>query len=179
MRFVESPIAGAFVVELEPLVDSRGSFTRLFDASTFAAHGLAARVLQASVSHNADAGVLRGLHFQAQPHGEAKLVRCARGALYDVIVDVRRDSPTHRRWFALELSPTAQRALYVPPGVAHGFQTLLDDTEVQYQMDAPHVPGAARGVRWDDPAFAIAWPEPPPGGRRISPRDAALPDYTS
>ena len=134
-------------------------------------------VAQCSTSFNARAGTLRGMHYQADPHGEAKLVRCTRGAVHDVIVDLRPDSPTHRRWFGIELSADNGTALYVPVGMAHGFQTLEDGSEVLYMMGHEYVPDAARGVRWDDPGFGIEWPEPPAGGRTISARDAAYPDY--
>lgn len=170
MRLVETPLAGASVVELERLEDDRGHFARTFDAELFAAHGLDARVAQMNTSFNRRAGTLRGLHFQAEPHGEAKLVRVTRGAVFDVIVDLRS-----RAWFGVELTAENDRALFVPAGFAHGFQTLADDTEMLYVMSTPYVGDAARGVRWDDPAFAITWPPAPPAGRTISERDAAYP----
>ena len=126
-----------------------------------------------STSFNAKAGTLRGLHFQAAPHEEAKLVRCTRGAMWDVAVDLREDSPTRHRWYAVELTEDNGLALFIPAGFAHGFQTLVDDTEVLYAMSTPHVADAARGLRWDDPVFGIDWPAPPPGGRTMSPRDAS------
>jgi len=170
-------LPGVVLVELEPLRDERGSFARTFDADTFAAHGLDPRVVQCNTSYNLRAGTLRGLHYQAPPHAEGKLVRCIRGRVFDVVVDLRPDSPTHRRWLGLELDAGSTRSLFIPAGCAHGFQTLLDHSEVHYQMTAPYVPAAARGVRFDDPAFAIRWP-PPPGGRLIiSERDRAFPDY--
>ena len=135
------------------------------------------RVSHCSASFNARAGTLRGMHFQAEPHAEAKLVRCTRGAIYDVIVDLRRDSEAYCRWFGIELRAGATASLFVPAGFAHGFQTLADDAEVAYQMSYPYVPEAASGVRWDDPAFGIAWPDPPAGGRTITERDAAYPDF--
>jgi dTDP-4-dehydrorhamnose 3,5-epimerase len=171
-------LPGVAVVELEPNGDERGSFTRTFDAELFAAHGLDARIVQCNTSFNARAGTLRGLHCQAAPHEEGKLVRCTRGRVFDVAVDLRRDSPTHCRWLGLELDAAGVRSLFVPAGCAHGFQTLVDESEVNYQMTCAYVPEASLGVRWDDPAFAIDWPEPPPGGERIlSPRDRAFPDY--
>lgn len=171
-------LAGVAVIELEPLRDERGSFARTFDAELFAAHGLDARAVECNTSFNARAGTLRGLHYQAAPHGEGKLVRCTRGRVFDVAVDLRPDSPTHRRWLGFELDADGLRSLFVPAGCAHGFQTLLDGSEVHYQMTCPHVPHAARGVRWDDPAFAIAWPEPPAGRERLlAERDRAFPDY--
>jgi dTDP-4-dehydrorhamnose 3,5-epimerase len=128
-----------------------------------------------STSFNAKVGTLRGLHLQAAPHEEAKLVRCTRGAMWDVAVDLRAGSPTRHRWHAVELSEDNGLALFIPGGFAHGFQTLVNETEVLYAMSTPHVPDAARGLRWDDPAFGIEWPEPPPGGRTMSPRDASYP----
>jgi dTDP-4-dehydrorhamnose 3,5-epimerase len=166
VKLTRSPLEGVWLVEPQRLVDERGFFARTYDAELLPA------VVQMSTSFNARAGTLRGLHYQAEPHGESKLVRCTRGAIFDVVVDLRPGSPTRHHAFAVELSADDGLALLVAPGVAHGFQTLADDTEVLYAMDTPYVPQAARGVRWDDPAFAIAWPEPPAGGRTISPRDA-------
>lgn len=173
MRLRETQLAGAFVIELDPIADERGEFVRCFDADAFAAHGLDPRVVQCSVSRNARAGTLRGLHFQADPHGEAKLVRCSRGAIFDAIVDLRPGSATYCESFAIELA--GELSLYVPVGFAHGFQTLVEHCEVSYQMSAPHVPAAGRGVRWDDPAFGIVWPPAPV--RTISERDAGYGDF--
>jgi dTDP-4-dehydrorhamnose 3,5-epimerase len=178
MVFRETPLAGVHVVELEPSSDARGSFVRTFDSELFGAHGLERCVAQCSASFNTRAGTLRGMHYQADPHGEAKLVRVTRGAIYDVAVDLRADSPTLAKWFPIELSAGDMRALYVPVGVAHGFQTLQDASEVQYQMAHPYVAEAAGGVRWDDPAFAIDWPTPPSDGRLISERDRSWPDFS-
>jgi dTDP-4-dehydrorhamnose 3,5-epimerase len=177
VRLRPTALPGAHVVELELLSDERGWFARTFDAEAFAALGLDARVSQCNASFNAHAGTLRGLHYQAEPHGEAKLVRCARGAVYDVIVDLRPDSETYCRWLGIELRQDGVESLFVPAGFAHGFQTLVDGAEVLYQMSYHYVPDAARGVRWDDPAFGIEWPEPPPVGRTISERDATYPDF--
>ncbi len=174
MRFVATPLTGAVLVEIEPNRDERGLFARTFCRDEFAAAGLPGEFVQASVSHNLKRGTLRGLHYQAPPHEEPKLVRCTRGAIHDVIVDLRRASPTHCRWFAVELSAENRRALYVPPGFAHGFQTLVDDTEILYQMAERYVADLARGVRWNDPAFAIDWPIADPF---MSERDATYPDY--
>jgi dTDP-4-dehydrorhamnose 3,5-epimerase len=179
MRLVATPLAGAYVIELEPLVDGRGSFTRTFDAELFADHGLEPRVAQCSTSFNAVAGTLRGMHFQAVPHSEAKLVRVTSGAIYDVIVDLRSESATFRSWFGIELSSSGRQALFVPTGLAHGFQTLCDASAIDYQISHPYVPDAARGVRFDDPAFGIRWPAPPPGGLIISDRDRSFPDFTT
>lgn len=170
MKFVETPLAGLVVVEQERLEDERGFFARTFDAVELFS------VVQMSTSFNVRAGTLRGLHYQAEPHGEFKLVRCTRGAIFDVAVDLRPGSPTLHRWFAAELTARNGRALLIPSGFAHGLQTLDDESEVLYAMDAPYVADAARGVRWDDPAFAIQWPPAPPGGRPISARDATYPD---
>jgi dTDP-4-dehydrorhamnose 3,5-epimerase len=174
--FADTPLAGAFVIELEPIIDERGSFTRFFDADEWGARGLNARVAQCGVSYNARRGTLRGLHYQAEPWAECKLVRCTRGVIYDVILDLQPESPTRGRWFALELTERDHRILYVPEGFAHGFQTLVDATEVTYQLSQVYVPEAARGVRWDDPAFAIDWP-PIDVPRVISERDRSYPDY--
>ena len=175
MRFAETPLAGAYLVELDLLGDERGWFARTYDEALFAEHGLAPVGVQCNSSFNAARDTLRGLHFQREPHGEAKLVRCVRGAIWDVGVDLRRDSPSYLRWHAVELTAGNRRALYLPAGLAHGFQTLSDDCEVHYQMGHPYVPGAAAGVRWDDPAFGIEWP--PADRRTVSERDASWPDF--
>jgi len=156
--FTETVLSGAFVVELDPMQDERGFFARSWCQQEFAAHGLNPNLVQCNISFNKKRGTLRGMHYQEKPHEEAKLVRCTRGAIYDVIIDLRPDSPTHRRWFGAELTADNYRMLYVPEGFAHGFQTLEDDSEVFYQMSVAHHPDAARGVRFDNPEFAIAWP---------------------
>ncbi len=176
MRFVQTPLPGAWVIEPELLGDERGWFARTFDAQEFAAHGCSPDTVQCNASFNAARDTVRGMHYQADPHGESKLVRCVRGRIFDVAVDLRPDSPTFCRWHGVELGEESARAFYIPAGLAHGFQTLEEGCEVLYQMGNPYVPEAARGVRWDDPAFAIAWPEP--GGRRIiSERDRSYPDF--
>ncbi len=177
MIFTPTSIEGAHVVEQERMEDERGFFARTFCGEEFASLGLDARVAQSNTSYNARAGTLRGMHYQADPHGEAKLVRCTRGAIFDVAVDLRRDSPTHARWFGVELTEENGSAFFVPAGCAHGFQTLADATEVLYLMSTPYVAGSGRGVRWDDPAFGIVWPDPPAHGRTMSERDATYPDY--
>jgi len=177
MRFRETPIGGAWVIEVEPVQDERGTFARTFDAVEFAARGLSPDVAQCSASFNPRAGTLRGLHWQAGEHGECKLVRCTAGAVYDVIVDLRPASPSYLRWHALELSGEGRDAVYVPRGVAHGFQTLVDRSELLYMIDRPFEPAAARGVRWDDPAFGIDWPPAPAGGLTMSERDRTWPDH--
>jgi dTDP-4-dehydrorhamnose 3,5-epimerase len=175
MRFQQTPLEGAWVIELELLGDERGWFARTFDAEEFAARGMNAHVAQCNASFNARRGTLRGLHYQAEPHGESKLVRCARGAIFDVAVDLRPGSPSYRSWHGVELSASNRLAYYIPPGLAHGFQTLADDSEVLYQMGAPYVPESARGVRFDDPAFAIQWPATE--SRIVSERDRAFADF--
>ncbi len=158
MNFHETKLKGAFVIELERKEDERGFFARAWCQKEFEAHGLNRNLVQANVSYNRKRGTLRGLHYQVAPHEEAKLVRCFRGAIYDVIVDLRPDSPTYLRWIGVELTAENRCMLYVPEGFAHGFQTLEDDTEVFYQVSQFYTPGAERGVRWDDPTFAIEWP---------------------
>lgn len=170
-------LAGVAIVEVEPLLDHRGAFARMFDRDTFIAHGLDPRVAQCSISFNPRAGTLRGLHYQAAPHGEGKLVHCSRGTVFDVVVDLRAESATHREWVGIELSADGALSLFIPEGCAHGFQTLEADSQIHYQMTVPHVPSAYRGVRWNDPAFDIQWPEPAIGERIMSDRDRDLPDY--
>ena len=175
MKFTETPLQGAFVVELEPHQDERGFFARTFCAAEFAKHGLDARVVQCNLSSNRKAGTLRGLHFQSPPVSEAKLVRCVRGAIHDVVVDLRPQSATYRQHFVVELSAENRRALFVPDLFAHGFQTLTDHAEIEYQMSEFHTPGAARGIRYDDAAFAIRWPLPI---SLISSQDLAWPPFS-
>jgi len=172
MIFAQAPLPGAFLVDMELLADERGFFARAYCLDEFAAQGLGTPLQQCSVSYNARKGTLRGLHHQAAPHQEHKLVRCTAGVIFDVIVDVRPHSSHYRRWFGIELSAQNRRALFIPPGVAHGFVTLSDDAEVYYMISVPHAPEHAQGFRWNDPAFGIAWPVSP---SVISPRDAAYP----
>ncbi|MBY0307950.1 MAG: dTDP-4-dehydrorhamnose 3,5-epimerase [Phycisphaerales bacterium] len=174
MRFLTLPLPGARLVELEPIEDERGFFARAWCPDEFSREGLDARVAACNVSFNRRALTLRGMHYQAAPHGEAKLVRCTAGAIHDVIVDLRPSSPTYCRWHAVELSAGNRLALYVPAGFAHGFLTMSEASEVLYLMSRPHMPEAARGVRWDDPHFGIEWPAQP---RIISRRDEEYPDY--
>ena len=175
MRFVPTELDGAYLLELERYEDERGFFARTWCRDELGDHGLVADLAQSSISRNARAGTLRGMHFQTAPHEEAKLVRCTRGAIYDVIVDLRPGSPTHAEWIGVELEGERGTALYVPKGFAHGFQTLVDGAEVLYMISDPYVPEASSGVRWDDPAFGIEWP--PAAERTISARDLAWPDY--
>ncbi len=160
MIFRETPLAGAWVLESERFEDERGFFARTYCRREFEAHGLDPSIAQCSISFNHRRGALRGLHFQAAPHEEIKLVRVTRGAIWDVIVDLRPGSPTFRQHFSIVLSAEARNELYIPTGMAHGFQTLEEETEVFYQISEFYAPESARGYRWDDPAFAIPWPEP-------------------
>jgi dTDP-4-dehydrorhamnose 3,5-epimerase len=174
LRFRETPLRGAYVVELTPSADDRGFFARAYCDGEFAAHGLPTRWPQCNLSRNTRAHTLRGLHYNAAPHREAKLVRCVRGAAWDVIVDLRAGSPTRLQWFGVELTAEAGNAVYVPQGFLHGFVTLRDDSDVFYQMGASYVPNAARGLRWNDPRFGIVWPVEP---AVISERDRTYPDF--
>jgi dTDP-4-dehydrorhamnose 3,5-epimerase len=158
MQFTPTEIAGVWIVEMERHGDERGWFARTWCAEEFRRHGLNANLAQCSASFNRSKGTLRGMHFQAAPHEEAKLVRCVRGAMFDVALDLRASSASFRRWVGVELTSDNGRALYVPEGCAHGFQTLADDTEVLYQISNVWHPESARGVRWNDPAFGIQWP---------------------
>jgi dTDP-4-dehydrorhamnose 3,5-epimerase len=156
MKFTETPIGSAFIIDLDPIADRRGFFARTFCEDEFRAHGLNSRIVQNGISYNARRGTLRGLHYQATPHEEAKVVRCTAGAIFDVAADLRPSSPTRGRWFSLELSALNRRMLYVPEGVAHGFQTLTDNAEVLYQMSEFYHPESARIVAWT--SFPISWP---------------------
>ena len=172
MIFRELELAGAFLVELKPHSEARGQFARAWCREEFSSHGLATDFVQGNVSVNPEVGTLRGMHYQRPPHGEVKLVRCVRGAIYDVIVDVRPESPTFRRWVGVELSPKTLTMLYVPVDFAHGFQTLQPDTEVNYLVSAAYAPGAGAGLRYDDPVLGIDWPLPV---SRISTQDCEWP----
>lgn len=174
MIFEETPIAGLWRVLPEPHTDARGRFTRTFCTDEFAAHGLPAMFPQSSLSQNTRAGTLRGMHFQRDPHAEAKFVRCVRGAVFDVAVDLRPNSPTRGRWHGETLSAGNGIGLYIAPGLAHGFQTLEDESDVLYQITPAFQPGHGAGVRWDDPAFGIRWPL---GDPFLSERDATYPDW--
>jgi dTDP-4-dehydrorhamnose 3,5-epimerase len=175
MKFSPAKLPGLWIIDLERHEDERGFFARAWCLEEFAAHGLNPRLMQCNISFNKRQGTLRGLHFQSAPHAETKIVRCTRGAIYDVAVDLRPDSPAFKQWFAVELNEENSRMLYVPEGFAHGFQTLRDDTEVLYQMSASFHPESARGIRWNDPAFQIDWPKT--NERIISKRDAGFPDF--
>jgi len=164
----------AVIVDLDPIRDQRGFFARSVDAEAFRAQGLPESFVQSSVSFSERRGTLRGLHFQRPPSREGKLIRCTSGAAYDVALDLRPGSPTLGRWEAVEITADNRRAVYLPPGFAHGFQTLADGTELLYQMSDVFAPALAAGVRWNDPAFAIDWPIPAP---ILSEKDAAYPDF--
>jgi dTDP-4-dehydrorhamnose 3,5-epimerase len=161
MIFTETKLKGAFIIEPERLEDERGFFARIFCRKEFEVYGLNPNLLQCSISYNRLKGTLRGMHYQIPPHEEAKLIRCTMGAIYDVMLDLRPNSPTYRQWVSAELTGENRLTLYVPEGIAHGFQTLQDQTEVLYQMSEFYNAESARGVRWDDPFFAIQWPGKP------------------
>jgi dTDP-4-dehydrorhamnose 3,5-epimerase len=173
MRIESTEIDGVWEIEPEPSVDERGSFNRTFDADAFASAGLDPVVAQCSASYSATAGTLRGMHLQMEPHGESKLVRCTRGRIFDVVVDVRAGSPTFGRWLGWELDAAEHRAVFLSPGIAHGFLTLVPNSEVFYQMSVRYRGEAATGFRWDDSGVGIAWPSAP---AMISDRDRNLPD---
>jgi dTDP-4-dehydrorhamnose 3,5-epimerase len=172
MIFKPSPLAGAYLLDLKKIEDDRGFFARSYCKNEFDEVGLNSRIAQCNVSYNRNKGTLRGMHFQAEPFPEAKVVRCTRGAIWDVIIDLRIGSPTYLKWHGVELNSESHLAFYVPEGFAHGFQTLVDDSEVLYMMSEFYQQEAARGVRWDDPAFAIEWPVPNPS---MSQRDRDYP----
>jgi dTDP-4-dehydrorhamnose 3,5-epimerase len=174
MIFAAAQLDGAWLIDVEPRPDERGFFARSWCRQELAAHGLEAEIAQESLSFNRHRGTVRGLHFQRPPHEETKIVRCTRGAIFDVIVDLRPGSPTYLRWQGVELNAENRRALYIPKGLAHGFQSLTDEAEIAYQISAFYAPDAAGGYRHDDPAFAIAWPLPV---TVISDRDLGWPAF--
>ncbi len=174
MIFVDTDLTGVFEIQIEPKADERGFFARTWCQNEFAENGLDPHLVQCSLSHNTTKGTLRGMHFQVAPYAETKLVRCSKGAIYDVVLDLRRDSQSYCRWIGVALTAHKCNALYIPKGCAHGFLTLADDSEVFYQISDVYHPDSARGVRWNDPAFGIVWP-----GKveMISARDANYPDF--
>lgn len=176
MDFQETKLKGAFVIEPRRFADERGFFAPSFSARLFAERGLASNFVENNISFSQSRGTLRGMHFQAAPHGQAKLVRCTRGRVFDVGLDLRPDSPTFKQWAGVELSADNRRLFYLPGDFAHGFLTLEDETEVFYQVSSPYAPESGRGVRWDDPAFGIGWPDT--GRRILLPRDESYPDFT-
>ena len=175
MIFNQAKLKGAYIIEVQSLEDDRGFFARTFCQKEFEKHGLNPHVAQCDISYNRKKGTLRGMHYQVTPFGEAKLVICVSGSIYDVIIDLRPDSPTYCEWMAMELTARGPwRMLYVPENFAHGFQTLEDETQVFYQMSQLYHPESARGLRWNDPAFNIRWPD---GQRIISEKDRSFPDF--
>lgn len=176
MIFTETKIRGVYVLDPRRFEDERGFFAPSFSAREFAECGIACHFVENNISYSVSRGTLRGMHYQAAPHGQAKLVRCTRGAVFDVAVDLRADSPTYRQWVGVELTAENRRMLYLPGDCGHGFQTLVDDTEVFYMVSQPYVPDGGRGFRWDDPAFGVEWPEVE-GGRVLLKRDREYPNF--
>ena len=176
MIFNETELKGAYIIEIEKLKDHRGFFARSWCQKEFEEHNLVSRVKQANVSYNKTKGTLRGMHYQLSPYEETKLVRCTRGAIYDVIIDLRPDSTSYTQWIGVELTEENYKMLYVPENFAHGFQSLKDDTEVTYQVSQFYTPGSESGIRWDDPAFSLKWPIEI---KVISDKDKSWPDYIS
>lgn len=176
MKFIETKLDGAYLIELERKTDCRGFFARSWCRDELAAHGLNTHIVQCNVGYSALAGTLRGIHYQQIPHEEAKVVRCVQGAVYDVIVDLRSDSPTFGQWNAVELTAENRKMVYIPEGFGHGYQTLVDETEIFYQTSQFYHPESATGVRFDDPAFGIQWPLPPSS---LSDADQNWPAYDS
>ncbi len=174
MKFIPTFLSGAYIIEPEFQEDERGGFSRTFCRKEFEGMGLNPNIAQCNISFNHNKGTLRGMHYQVEPHAEAKLVRCTRGSIYDVIIDLRPEMQEFKKWFSVELSAENQKMLYIPEGFAHGFQTLTDNTEIFYQMSGFYFPESARGVRWDDPCFNIKWPE---DNRIISQKDLEYPDF--
>jgi dTDP-4-dehydrorhamnose 3,5-epimerase len=174
--FSETKLKGAFVIEIQKLTDNRGFFARSWCQNEFSEHGLTARILQVNISYNIKKGTLRGMHYQATPYEETKLVRCTKGAIYDVIIDLRPDSPTYSQWIGVHLTADNYKMLYVPENFAHGFQVLEDNTEATYQVSQFYTPGSERGIRWDDPKFGIDWPMEV---RVISEKDGSWPLYSA
>ncbi|HXF64618.1 MAG TPA: dTDP-4-dehydrorhamnose 3,5-epimerase [Caldilineaceae bacterium] len=174
MIFTETKLRGAYIIDIAPRRDERGFFARTWCRREFEEHGLNPALVQANLSHNIRCGTLRGMHYQLPPYGETKLVRCVRGAIYDVIIDLRPDSPTFGQWVGVELTEDNYRMLYVPEQFAHGFQTLTDNADVAYQVSEFYTPGAERGIRYNDPAFAVQWPL---AVTVISQKDQSWPDF--
>jgi len=174
MKFIETKLKNAYIIEPQRVEDERGFFARTFCTREFKSQGIDSHFVQCNISFNRMKGTLRGMHYQIAPHEEAKLVRCTMGAVYDVIIDLRPDSETFKQWISIELTSDNRKMLFIPDNVAHGFLTLEDDTEVFYQMSEFYAPESARGIRWNDPAFAIQWPNKV---RVISDRDRNCPDF--
>jgi dTDP-4-dehydrorhamnose 3,5-epimerase len=174
MRFIKTRLKGAFIIESDLIEDERGFFARVFCRQEFEEHGLNPDLVQCNISFNKTKGTLRGMHYQIAPHAEVKLIRCTAGAIYDVIIDLRPESPTFKQWFSAELSQKNHQLLYIPEGFAHGYQTLEPETEVFYQVSAFYHQPSERGVRWNDPAFGIEWPLPT---AVVSKKDQSYPDW--
>jgi dTDP-4-dehydrorhamnose 3,5-epimerase len=174
LKFTETELKNAYIIELNKIEDGRGFFARSWCKREFEEHGLNSNVVQANVSYNKLKGTLRGMHFQSEPYAETKLVRCVRGAIFDVIIDLRPDSATYKKWFGVELTEDNRKMLYVPENFAHGFETLTDDVEVTYQVTQFYMPGHEKGIRWNDPSFRIEWPLVI---SVISEKDKNWPDY--
>jgi dTDP-4-dehydrorhamnose 3,5-epimerase len=174
MNFLETALKGAFIIDLKRIEDDRGFFARGWCQDEFRTHGLNSGMVQLNVGFSRKRGTLRGMHYQTSPSEEAKLARCTKGAIYDVIIDLRRDSPTHKQWIGVELTDETRRMLYVPEGFAHGYQALTDNAEMYYQTTHFYAPASATGVRFDDPAFGITWPL---SVELISNQDRNWPDY--
>lgn len=174
MKFIETELSGAYLIDPERLEDDRGFFARTFCQNEFEQHGLISDWVQCNISFNKRKGTLRGMHYQVTPHAEAKLVRCTMGSIYDVIIDLRPDSKTYLQWVSVELSAENRKMIYIPEGFAHGLQTLVDNTEVFYQMSKFYTPEYARAIRWNDPQFKIHWPE---AERTISEKDQNIEDF--
>jgi dTDP-4-dehydrorhamnose 3,5-epimerase len=174
VKLVPAALHGSLLVEIEPIGDDRGFFARIWDEAVFAEAGIPVRNLQTNLSYNRRRGTVRGLHWQVEPYGESKFLRCTRGSVFDVAVDLRPDSPTYGRWQGYVISAAERNMVFVPAGCAHGYQALEDDAEVSYQVSHPYVPGSERGIRWDDPALGIDWPIT--DEVIVSPKDAAWPD---
>lgn len=175
MTRIDTAVAGAYILDVTPIPDDRGFFAEAFRHDTFERLGLSTRIAQVNISYNDHAHTLRGMHYQRAPHAEVKVVRCVRGAVYDVAVDLRPDSPTFGRWAAVELTADNRRAFYVPEGCAHGYQTLTDNTEVHYLVSTTYAPSHYEGVRWNDPFFNVTWPDAPQ--RHMHARDLTYPDF--
>jgi dTDP-4-dehydrorhamnose 3,5-epimerase len=175
MKFIETRLQGAYIIEPEPRTDNRGFFARAFCQNEYTAHGLNPNIAQCNISFNPYMGTLRGMHYQIAPHAEVKIVRCTAGAIYDVIIDLRPESTTYKQWIGVSLTAQNRNMLYVPEGFAHGFQTLEDNTEVFYMVTAFYHPQSERGIRWDDTAFNISWPDVP--HRILSDKDLSYVDF--
>jgi dTDP-4-dehydrorhamnose 3,5-epimerase len=174
MFFTPTELVGAFVIDVQRFEDNRGFFAATWSIDAFESRSLVSKVVQINLSYNRTCGTLRGMHFRHAPYAETKLVRCVRGAIIDVIIDLRPGSPSYKRWISVDLTAENCRALYVPEGFAHGFQTLVDDVDVLYQVSQPYMPSVEGGVRYNDPAFGISWPLPV---TEVSPKDTQWPDF--